>query len=129
MSRTETSTIAETTDPGAVKQHWITALALLTAAFLAFLSIAGFLASDPEYQTEDRVTGVLAALAAAAVIGGLWGLRTGRLRLWVAHTLIVLGSVFTAMFFWLFFVPTIIAATVIYTGVIKRGLERELLPS
>ena len=53
----------------------------------------------------------------------------GRLKLWVAHTLIIVGAVVTASFFWLLLIPTIIGLTVVYAGVIKRGLERELRPS
>ena len=109
-----------------VKDHWITALAVLAVVFLLFMSVASLMASDPEYESEDRVTAALAGLFALALIGGLWGVRTGRIKLWVAHTLIVPSVVFVGMFFWLFFVPTIAALALLYAGVIRRGLEAEL---
>jgi hypothetical protein len=109
-----------------LKDHWITGLALLAAAFLVFISIAAFGASDPEYRTEDRIAGVMAGVAALSLVAGLWSLRGGRLGLWISHTMIVLGGVVTAMFFWMLLIPTVIGLTVIYAGVIRRGLQREL---
>ena len=47
-----------------VKENWVTALLVLAAAFLLFLSVASFSASDPEYETEDRITGVVTGLGA-----------------------------------------------------------------
>jgi hypothetical protein len=128
MSQPVSFTTEETTARDTIRHHWITALALVAAAFLVFIGIASFLTSDPEYQDEDRMAGVIAALGAAALLGGLWGLRTGHLKLWIAHTLIVAGALATALFFWLFFIPTIVGLVVIYAGVIKGGLKRELHP-
>lgn len=136
LSRAVGFTTEGAADVGVVKRHWITALSVLAAVFLVFLSVASFSASDPDYEVEDRIFGgggpspgsrVVVALGALALLGGLWGLRTGRLKLWVAHTLIILGAVVTASFFWLV-IPTIVGITMVYAGVIKGGLERELRP-
>jgi hypothetical protein len=109
-----------------LREHWITALSVLAAGFLIFVSVAGLRASDPEYVTNDRVVGVVAGLGALALLGGLWGLRSKRLELWAANALIVPALIVVAMFFWLFLVPLIVAAVLLYAGVIKRGLPREL---
>ena len=114
------STTEETNDMGAVKRHWITALSVLAAVFLVFFSVA---------SRGSHHRRVVAALGALALVGGLLGLRTERLKLWMAHTLIIVGAVVTASFFWLLWIPTIIGLTVVYAGVIKRGLERELRPA
>ena len=113
----------------ALKKYWITSLSVLAVGFLVFLSVAGFTASDPDYTTEDRVTGTIAAVGALALAAGLWSLHRGRLRPWLAHILIVPGLIFVGMFFWLFLIPTIVSLIVLYAGVLKRGLQRELAPS
>lgn len=109
-----------------LKNHWITTLSVLAVAFLVWLSIAGLTASDPDYATEDRVAGAIAAVAALALSTGLWSLHRGRLRL--AHGLIVPALLVVGMFFWLFLVPTVVALVVLYAGVVRRGLQRELAP-
>ena len=88
---------------GVVKRHWITALSVLAAVFLVFLSVASFItsstSSNEDYEVAGRIFGVVAALGALALLGGLWGLRTERLKLWMANTLIIVGAVVTASFF------------------------------
>lgn len=55
-----------------LKQHWATLLLILGAVLLLLFSVASFNASDPEYETEDRVTGVVTGLAALALVGVLF---------------------------------------------------------
>lgn len=119
------------TDDGAsspIKDHWITALALIAAALQVFLCLAAVLTSDPEYQDEDRVVSVITGIGATALLVGLWGIRSRRLPSRAANTLIVIGAVATALWFWLFLIPGIVGAALIYFGVMKGGLERELHP-
>ncbi len=111
-----------------LRNHWMTILSLLTAGFLVFLSVAGFTASDPEYTTEDRVAGAVAAVGAVALTAGLWTLRSGRRPRWMGYVLIIPAVAFAGMFFWLYLVPTIVALVLLYAGVLRRGLERELTP-
>ena len=55
-----------------LKQHWATILLILGTVLLLLFSIASFNASDPEYETEDRITGVVTGLAALALLGVLF---------------------------------------------------------
>jgi hypothetical protein len=113
----------------ALKAHWITALATLGVLFLWFIGIAFIADPDDGRQTVDVVFGTMFGLVGVGLLAGLWGLHTGRLPLWVAHTLIVVGAIAVGAFFWLFLVPLAIALPVLYFGVIRIGLERELRPS
>jgi hypothetical protein len=48
----------------------------------------------------------------------------------LAYTLIVVVALFVGVgFFWLFFIPTILAVVIIFFGVVRGGLVRELRPS
>lgn len=109
-----------------VKAHWITALAVVGVVFLLFIGIAFITGPDEGRETADRIIGAIFALIGIGLFAGLWGLRTGRLQLWVAHTLITIGAIVVGAFFWLFLVPLIVALALLYAGVFKRGLEREL---
>lgn len=108
------------------KAHWITVLAVLGAAFLLFLGFSFITNPDEGREGLDRVFGAVFGLIGIGLLGGLWGLRTGGLHLWVAHALIIVGAITVGMFFWLFLVPLIVALALLYAGVYKRGLEREL---
>jgi hypothetical protein len=112
-----------------LKAHRITALATLGVLFLWFIGIAFIAGFDDSRQTTDVVIGTTFGLVGVGLLAGLWGLRTGRLPLWVAHTLIVVAAIAVGAFFWLFLIPLAIALPVLYFGVIRRGLERELRPS
>ena len=111
-----------------LKDHWLTALALIAAALQVFLCLAATFTSDPEFRDEDRVVAVVTGIGATALLAGLWGIRTRALPSRAANTLIVIGAVATALWFWLFLVPGIIGVALIYWGVMKGGLERELHP-
>jgi len=132
MSQPAPATPEGTGATGTVRSHWITALALVSAALLVFVAITSFITSfistDDDWPAQARIAAVVTALGAVGLLVGLWGVRTGRLEPWVANTLIVFGSVLTALFFWLLLVPTIVGLTVIYAGVINGGLKRELRP-
>jgi hypothetical protein len=112
-----------------LKNHWITTLTLIAAGFLAFVGI-GVLFGDDGVEawrvayTAGSLTGTL------AILGGLWGLRTGGLGLGVANALVVVGLLVLSVGYWWFvFVPPIVALIVLYAGVIRHGLERELRPA
>jgi hypothetical protein len=71
---------------GIFKKHWGTGLLVLAAGILIFISVASFSATDPNYQNEDRITGIITAVAAVAVLAWtahrVWrqrqGTRSGR---------------------------------------------------
>lgn len=108
------------------KERWVTVLALLAGGFLVFVSIVGFVFPDDGPDGVDRAFWLIPFAAGLALFGGLWGLRSGSMKVSVANGLIVIGLIAVASFWWMFFVPAVIAVTVLVAGVMKRGLEREL---
>lgn len=107
------------------KEHGNTTAAVLMVAFVTFIAAA--IALETDDTTSGRTTGgVVFGLCAVAILVGLWLLREGRATP-VANTLIVIGSLFPGVsFFWMLLLPTALAVVVIYSGVIKGGLAREL---
>lgn len=114
----------------ALRKHWITGLSVVAIAFLVSTGIAMMVTGGEFDETEVRIFGVVGFIAGVALATGLWSLRAAQLNRSVAHALIVAGLVVLgAGFWWFVFVPPIIALAVLYAGVIKGGLERELRPS
>ena len=95
---------------------------------MLFLAVA--IALDSDDSTSGRPTGgVVFGVCTLALLAGLWLLREGRATP-VAYTLIVVAALFPgAGFFWMFLLPTILAFVIIFFGVIRGGLVRELRPS
>jgi hypothetical protein len=114
----------------AVKEHWITGLSFVGVVFLVATGI-GMIVSGGEFaETGVRVFGVVAVTAGLSVAVGLWGLRNGGVEPRVANGLIVLGMiVLGAGYWWFVFVPPIVALAVLWAGVVKKGLVRELRPT
>ncbi len=106
-----------------LRNNWITAVAVVNGAFLAFMAV-GIGVAD-ESTSAERFFGIaVMGVAAIAFIGGLWGVRSGRLSKPVAPTGIVLGAAGTLLWFWMV-IPPIIALVVLWFGVIREGLARE----
>lgn len=112
-----------------ITQYWITGLAVLVGVFLVLMAF-GLGADD----SDDLSTGVQILLAFLAVgvpglalLGGLWNLRSGRYSRAVSYGGIVIGLIAAMMWFWLL-LPPIVALVVLWFGVIRRGLARELMP-
>jgi hypothetical protein len=100
-----------------IKNHWITALTVFAVAFLWFVSIGVVAGSDGSLEAWRVGYLVGGILAGSAILAGLWGLRNGRLKLWVANTLIVAGLVvFTLGYWWFLLIPPIIALVVLYAA-------------
>jgi len=110
------------------QKHGLTVAALLMVAFVLFLSVA--IALDTEDSISGRTTGgIVFGVCTIALVAGLWLLREGRSTA-VAYTLIVVGALVPGVgFFWMFFLPTILAFVIIFFGVFRGGLVRELRPS
>ena len=109
-----------------IRHHWITSLAVLVGLFLAFLAIAIAFDDDPEVSDQEQAFGVISmGLLAIALFGGLWLLRSGRLNTWVCLSLIVVGLLGGLAWFWMV-VPPILALVVLWFGVARGGLVREL---
>jgi hypothetical protein len=109
--------------------HWITTLAVLLGLFLAFLAYL-FAAdgSNPEVSAQEQAFGVtVMGLTALALFGGLWLLRSGRTKTWVGLGLVAVGSIGGIIWFWMI-IPPIVAVTVLWFGVARGGLVRELAP-
>jgi hypothetical protein len=111
-----------------IKDHWITVLAGLCTVFVLFLGMALIIGPDQGDEAPDRLVGAAYLLAGFGMLAGLWGLRNGRVKLWVANTLFVIGLIATGLLFWLI-IPLIVALIVLFAGVVRGGLERELSPA
>jgi hypothetical protein len=113
-----------------VKDHWVTALTLLGTGFLVVVGIALIVTGGDDNSGEVRAYGVAGLLGALAILAGLQGLRTGRPKPPIAYALIVIGMLVLGIgFFWFVLLPSVLALVVLYAGVFRRGLERELKPT
>ena len=110
-----------------VKRYWLTELAVILGLILLALAVA-FGVDDSEDLAGRQVGVLITGVPGLALLGGLWYLRSGRLPVSVCTGAIVLGLV-AAMFWWWLLVPPIVALVVLWFGVVKRGLVRELATS
>ena len=107
----------------AVRQNWITGLAVIVGAFLLFLAVA--IGLDGESTGGERVFGLVSmGVPGLVLFGGLWGLRSGRLTRAVSYGAIVIGVIATLVWFWMV-IPPIAALVVLWFGVVQGGLARE----
>lgn len=111
-----------------LRRHWITGLAVLTAGFLAFVGVALFVDPGEGEHSEFVFWGTMSFLGAAALATGLWGLRSGQIGRLGAHGLVVVGLLVAGMYWWML-VPAAVAIVLLYAGVVRGGLERELRPA
>jgi len=92
---------------------WAPLAALLALALLAFAVVIGVSDGDDD-ETADLVVGVLVCLAGAfALAAGLWKRPQAR---GLGNTLIVVGCLLAAFWFWTLVLP--IAAIIVLIGVI-----------
>ena len=107
----------------------MTTLAVVLGLFLASLAILFAIDdSNPEVSGQEQAFGVVTmGLLAVALLGGLWFLRSGRTNTWVGLGLIAVGSMGGIVWFWMI-VPPIVAVIVLWFGVARGGLIRELAP-
>ena len=111
----------------AIKNHWITGLAILGSGLAVAAGIAMSVTGGEFNDAGVRIIGVVVGLGGLMIVSGLWGLRTGRLGMRSAHILIVVGFViFGGAMWWFVLVPPAIALAVVWAGVVKQGLAREL---
>lgn len=113
----------------AVRDHWITGLSLVGAVFMLATG-TGMVVSGGEFdETGVRIYGAAAITGGLLVLGGLWGLRQSSVQPRRAQGLIVAGMVVLAgVYWWFVFVPPVFALVVVWVGVVKKGLVRELSP-
>jgi len=112
-----------------LRTHWITAVVGLSAGLLVLAGV-GMIASGGEFdETEVRIYGVVSLLGGLALTAGLWLLRSGAAASWISHSLLVVGIIVLGAGFWWLLIPPVIALVLLYAGVFRHGLERELRPS
>ena len=108
-----------------LQEHWMTALAVVAAGFLGVIGVA-FLAGAGEGDRGEFVALGIGNLVGAGALGmGLWGLRSGRVGVGAANALVVVGLIGVGLYWWMF-VPAAVALVLLYAGVIRGGLGREL---
>ncbi len=108
----------------AVRGNWNTGVAMLVGLFLVFMTVG--IGVDDGSNGAERFFGVgVMGVASIAFIGGLLGLRSGRLSKIVANAGIVVGVAGTLIWFWMV-IPPIFALVVLVFGVVRGGLAREL---
>jgi hypothetical protein len=79
-------------------------------------------------SAAERVFGIaVTAGAGAALLGGMWLLRTRTVGRPVALAVVVLGLAGVSIWFWML-LPPILAIVVLWLGVVRGGLARELEP-
>lgn len=109
-----------------VKRYWLTGLAVILGAFLLFLAVAIAFESEPETSGPEKAFGVIVnAVLGLSLLGGLWFLRSGRFSTRVCVVAIMVGLVGGVVWFWMV-IPLIVSAVVLWFGVVKGGLVREL---
>jgi hypothetical protein len=110
-----------------LKRFRFTALAVAVGLFLAVLAI--MFALDPDETGGQRAIGaLLAGLPALAVLGGLWLMRSEPGARVASTVAISIGLVAVLIWWWLI-VPAVVALVVLWFGVVKGGLTRELAPA
>ena len=110
-----------------LRSNWITWLALVNGAFLLFMAVG--IGVDDGSTVAERFFGLgVMGVAAVSFVGGLWGLRSGRFSNTVCLAGVVIGIAGTHIWFWMV-IPPIIALVVLWFGVIRGGLVRELSPA
>jgi hypothetical protein len=108
-----------------LRAHWITALTVVAGGFLAIVGVA-FLAGAGEGDRGEFVAlGIVNLIGAAALATGVWGLRSGRIASRVSNVLVVVGLIGVGLYWWMF-VPAAVALVLLYAGVVRGGLGREL---
>ena len=109
-----------------MKRHWLTGLTVILGVFLLFLAFAFGFEDDPATSGQERAFGVVVnAVLGLALLGGFWFLRSGRLPTSVSLGVIVVGLFGGLIWFWMVF-PLTVALVVLWFGVVKGGLVREL---
>lgn len=111
---------------GLVRRYWLSGLAVLLGVFLLLLAIAIAVDNDPAVSGAERAFGVIVdAVLGVALLGGLWLLHQNRLPRSVSVSLIAAGLMGGLIWFWML-IPPAVALTVLWFGVVKGGLAREL---
>jgi len=112
-----------------VRANWITGLAVLVGVFLVLLAFALGVSDSSENDLSSGVQILLAIFVVGApgltLLGGLWNLRSARYSRIVSYVGIVIGLIATALWFWML-LPPVAAVVVLWFGVIRGGLAREL---
>jgi hypothetical protein len=112
-----------------LRANWITALAGLSTALLVIAGV-GMIASGGEFnEAEVRIYGVVSLLGGLALIAGLWLLRSDTAASSISYSLLVVGIIVLGAAFWWLLIPPVIALVLLYAGIFRHGLERELRPS
>lgn len=109
-----------------LRAHWMTGLTVVTAGFMAVLGVAWLSGAGEGDRSEFVAYGIGCLVGAAALAVGVWGLWAGRLGRRGAQSLVVAGLVGAGALLWWMMFPAVVALMLLYAGVIRGGLGREL---
>lgn len=111
----------------ALKNHWITWLSIIAAGFMLVTGTAMTVTGGEFNETEVRVVGIFGVLGGLLALAGLVSLRSRLTNPTLAYGMIVLAmSILAIGYWWFVFVPPLVAVVVVWAGVIREGLSREL---
>jgi hypothetical protein len=109
-----------------MRRYWLTTISLLIGALLVLLPLTAINSGEASTAAKAVLIPTTIAVGVAA-LAGLWGLRAGRFGEATCLSLVGVGlAVFGLGFFWMFLIPTALAAVVFWFGIVKRGLVTEL---
>jgi hypothetical protein len=112
-----------------MKQYWLTIVSGLIGAFSVVLAVSVLLFNEDETSAGYAFLLSLLILIGVLMLAGLWWLRDGRLSETICLSLVGVGLVaFGVTWFWMLFIPTVVALIVLWFGIVKRGLVVELRP-
>ena len=113
-----------------MQRYWLTTISVLMGAVLVIFPLLEIFFEEDATTREKGVDAPFIMVVGVLLLAGLWWLRTGRFSETVNLSLVGVGLVIAgALFFWLLLIPTVLALTVLWFGIVKRGLVTELRPA
>ena len=112
-----------------MKQYWITTLTVFIGAAMVILAILAMLFGEDMSGVAVNVLLALLMVMGALTLVGVVNLRRGHSGDVLSLSLIGVGvAAFGLAWFWMLFIPSALALVVLWFGIVKGGLVRELRP-
>lgn len=112
-----------------LRRYRLTALTLGLAATSVVLGVLLLFDNDTD-TAADAMFAIVVGVSGLALVGGLSLHRARKVDPAVCNGFVVVGiAMAIATYWWLFLVPVLVGAAIVWFGVVKNGLEAELRPS